>query len=163
MMKHTPITFILFLAIICAGCGVYTFNPKGKSDIQNIAIEPFENKTSEFGLADRITEIVIDAFITDGTMKIVPTDNADAYLVGVLSRYERVPHKFDENDQVEEYKVLMDFEIVLKNPKDDSEKWRQRLTQEGIYNANDETEEDGQQRAGQRLVEAIINKTTKSW
>ena len=163
MMKQTPITLILFLAIICAGCGVYTFNPKGKSDIQNIAIEPFENKTSEFGLADRITEIIIDAFIADGTMKIVPSDNADAYLVGVLSRYERVPHKFDENDQVEEYKVLMDFEIVLKNPKDDSEKWRQRLTQEGIYNANDETEEDGQQRAGQRLVEAIINKTTKSW
>ena len=163
MMKQTPITLILFLAIICAGCGVYTFNPKGKSDIQNIAIEPFENNTSEFGLADRITEIVIDAFIADGTMKIVSTDNSDAYLVGVLSRYERVPHKFDENDQVEEYKVLMDFEIVLKNPKDDSEKWRQRLTQEGIYNANEETEEDGQQRAGQRLVEAIINKTTKSW
>lgn len=162
-MKQTPVILILFLTITCAGCGVYTFNPKGKSDIQNIAIEPFENKTGEFGLADRITEIVIDAFIADGTMRIVPTDNADAYLVGTLTRYERVPHKFDENDQVEEYKVLMDFEIVLKNPRDDSEKWRQRLTQEGIYNANEETEEDGQQRAGQRLVEAIINKTTKSW
>jgi len=163
MMKQTPVTLILFLTIICAGCGVYTFNPKGKSDIQNIAIEPFENKTGEFGLADRITEIVIDAFIADGTMKIVPADNADVYLTGVLTRYERVPHKFDENDQVEEYKILMDFEIVLKNSKDDSEKWRQRLTQEGIYNANEETEEDGQKRAGQRLVEAIINKTTKSW
>jgi len=162
-MKQTPVTLILFLTIICAGCGVYTFNPKGKSDIQNIAIEPFENKTGEFGLADRITEIVIDAFIADGTMKIVPADNADVYLTGVLTRYERVPHKFDENDQVEEYKILMDFEIVLKNSKDDSEKWRQRLTQEGIYNANEETEEDGQKRAGQRLVEAIINKTTKSW
>ena len=162
-MKRTPVTLIIFLTIIYAGCGVYTFNPKGKSDIQNIAIEPFENKTGEFGLADRITEIIIDAFIVDGTMKIVPTENADAYLVGVLTRYERVPHKFDENDQVEEYKVLMNFDIALKNPKDDSEKWRQSLTQEGIYNANEETEEDGQQRAGQRLVEAIINKTTKSW
>ena len=163
MMKRIPFSLLLLLAIICAGCGVYTFNPKGKSEIQNIAIEPFENRTGEFGLADRITEIVIDAFIVDGTMRIVPTANADAYLVGVLTRYERVPHKFDENDQVEQYKVLMNFEIALKNPKDDSEKWTQTMVQEGIYDANEETEEDGQQRAGERLVEAIINKTTKSW
>ena len=162
-MKRIPLIFILFLTVNLAGCGVYTFNPRGKSEIQNIAIEPFENQTAEFGLADRITEIVIDAFIADGTMKIVPTDNADAYLEGTLTRYERVPFKFTENDQVEEYKVLMDFDISLKNPKDGSEKWRQKLTQEGIYNADTETEENGQQRAAERLVQAIIDKTTKSW
>ena len=163
MMKYFILILIVILVFIFSGCGVYTFNPRGKSDISNIAIEPFENKTNEFGLADRVTEIVIDAFITDGTMKIVPTENADVYLEGVLTRYQRVPFKFDENDQVEEYKILMDFEIALKNPKDDSDKWRERMSQEGIYNANEETEEDGQKRAGTRLVEAIINKTTKSW
>jgi len=163
MMKYVLPVELLIFTLFLSGCGVYTLNPRGKSDINNIAVEPFENKTNEFGLADIITEIVIDAFIADGSLKIVSLDNSDAYLVGILTRYERVPSKFDENDQVEEYKVLMDFEIALKNPKDDSEKWREKITQEGIYNAHDETEEDGQERAGKRLVEAIINKTTKSW
>ncbi len=162
-MKYVLPVELLIFTLFLSGCSVYTLNPRGKSDIKNIAVEPFENKTNEFGLADIITEIVIDAFIADGSLKIVSLDNSDAYLVGTLTRYERVASKFDENDQVEEYKVLMDFEIALKNPKDDSEKWREKITQEGIYNAHDETEEDGQERAGKRLVEAIINKTTKSW
>ncbi|MFZ5979333.1 MAG: LptE family protein [Candidatus Zixiibacteriota bacterium] len=162
-MKKLLILSLNLIFIVVNGCGVYTFNPRGKSDVTNIAIEPFANETSEFGLADRLTEQVIDAFITDGTLKIVPVDNSEAYLVGILTGYQRVPHKFDENDQVEEYKILLDVEISLKNTGDDSEKWKERLTFEGIYNASDETEEDGQVRASERLVEAVLNKTTKSW
>lgn len=37
------------------------------------------------------------------------------------------------------------------------------MNQEGVFDAVSETEEDGQSRAGARLVEAILNKTTKSW
>jgi len=162
MKKH----FVLLLSLIFivnSGCGVYTFNPRGKSDISNISIEPFANETNEFGLADRLTELVIDAFITDGTLKIVPVDNSEAYLVGILTGYQRLPYKFDENDQVEEYKILIDVEITLKNTSDDSEKWKERLTFEGIYDADEETEDDGQERASERLVEVVINKMTKSW
>lgn len=154
---------ITALLLALAGCGVYTFNPRGKSEISTIAVEPFDNQTPEYGLTDRLTEVIIDAFITDGNLKVVPLDDADAILTGTLLKYERAVERFDENDQVEEYKVVMDFEITLKNPKDQSEIWTERLTQQGVYNASDQTEEDGQQIAGQRLVEAIINKTTKSW
>ena len=83
--------------------------------------------------------------------------------MAVLNRYEKLPFKFDQTDQVEEYKVLLDLQVTLKNPKDDSEIWTEHMTQEGVYNANSETEQDGQQRAGARLVDAILNRTTKSW
>ncbi len=156
-------TVALFMVLLLSGCGIYTFNPGGKSEIGTIAVEPFENKTSEFGLTDQLTEVIIDAFIADGNIKVVSVSQADVVLIGTLLRYDRVPHVFDENDQVQKYKVVMDFEITLKNPDDDSEKWKQKLSQEGIYDAIDETEEDGQKRAGERLVEAILNKTTKSW
>jgi hypothetical protein len=151
------------LAFTIVGCGVYTFNPKGRSDIQTIAVEPFENQTAEFGLADRLTEVVVDALIADGNLNVVPIAGADAVLIGSLTHYERVVEKFDENDQVEEYKVVMDFELTLRNPRDQADIWTERVRQEGIYNASDETEEDGQLRAGTRLVEVVINKTTKSW
>jgi hypothetical protein len=151
------------LAALVSACGVYTLNPKGKSDIGSIFVQRLENETSQYELTDRLTEFIIDAFISDGNMKILPESKADAVLVGVLTRYERVPHVYNENDEVEKYKVLMAFEVSLKNPRDDSEIWKERINQEGIYDAATETEIDGQQRAGERLVEAIINKTTKSW
>ncbi len=156
------------LALLCAvsltlGCGVYTFNGRGKSSIKTIAIDPFENQTNQFGLTDRLTQIIVEAFINDGTIKVVPKEMADAVLTGQLTRYERVPSKYDLSDRVEEYKVLMDFQVALKNAKDQSDLWKEQMNQEGIYKADKETEEDGQRAAGKRLVEAILNKTTVSW
>ena len=110
-----------------------------------------------------MTEYVIDAFIADGNLKVVSSDVADAVLIGKLTFYERQVEKFDENDQVEEYKAVMDFQITLQNPKDQSEMWSEKVRQEGIYEADTETEEDGQRRAGARLVEFVLNRTTKSW
>lgn len=154
---------LLLIAVLTAGCGVYTLNPKGKSDIKTIAIEPLENATEEFGLADRLTVVLVDAFIADGSMKVVPADQADAILVGTLLSYERVPETFDANDQVERYKVIMNFDLRLLKSAGGGEYWNQKTRQEGIYNAADSTEEDGQRLAGERLVQAVIDKTTKSW
>lgn len=151
------------LALLLTGCGVYTLNPAGKSSIKTITVAQFENKTTEFGLTDRLTEFVIDAFIKEGSLKVVPEGKGDANLVAVLNRYQKLPAKFDENDQVEEYKVVLDLQVTLKNPKDDSEMWTEHMVQEGIYSASAQTEEDGQRAAGSRLVEAILNRTTKSW
>lgn len=155
--------------LLSAGCGVYTFNPKGKSSIKSLAIERFENQTPEYGLADQMTDVVIDAFIADGNMKVVSLENADAVLSGVLTRYERKPYEYDQNDVVESYYVDMDFEITLKNPRDDSEIWKEKMTQRGVYAVDGEmeegarTEEDARREAIELLVEAVINKTTKSW
>jgi len=163
---HACCTFGLALvcfASILSGCGIYTLNPKGRSEIQTIAVEPLKNETSELGLEDRLTEIIIDALIADGNLKVVSASQADAVLVGCLTSYDRVPETFDQNDQVQTYKVRMDFTIALRNNRDDTDFWKETTRQEGVYDANSEIEEHGQQRAGVRLVEMIINKTTKSW
>jgi hypothetical protein len=156
---------VVFLAIVVplTGCGIYTLDPKGKSAIKTVSIEPFDNQTPEFGLADEVTEAVIDAFIADGNLKVVGNDAADAILVGSLTGYRRVVNQFDENDQVQSYKVQMDFTISLMNPRDQSEIWKEAMPQEGIYDAASETEDEGKRRAAERLVEAILTKTTKSW
>ena len=151
------------LALLVLGCGVYTFNPRGQSTVSTITVELFENQTSQYGLADQMTEAVIDAFIADGTMKVVSADVAEAILTGTLTRYERLLQEFDEADQVSEYKIQIGFDVTLKNPTDQSEIWTIQLTLDGIYDANNETEEDGQRLVGEQLVEAVLNKTTKSW
>jgi len=163
MNNKIGINFILLLIFISLSCGVYTLNPKGKSNISTVAVERFTNTTPEFGLADRMTDDVIDALIADGNLNVVSIENADAVLTGELVRYERKPYQFTENDVVTTYSVIMDFEIVLKKADSDAEIWKERISQTGTYQVDTETEEDGQQKAIGFLVEAIINKTTKSW
>ena len=160
MAKYSSL--IICILIFC-GCGVYTFNPKGKSDISSIAVERFENNTAEYTLADRMTDLIIDAFISDGNLKVVSADKADAVLTGILTSYARKPYTYDQNDEVSEYQVIMNFEIVLKKPDDLTEIWKEQMNQTGIYDVLEETEEQAHDNAVNLLVESIINKTTKSW
>lgn len=161
-MKRPVIVAMFSLALLVVGCA-YSFRPKSNAPFKTIGIESFENRTAEYGLTDRLTNIMAEAFIKDGTLRVVPVDKADAVLNGTLLRYERQPAQFDITDQVERYKVVLECEVSVKLVASDSVLWTQTLTQEGIYATASETEETGQQRAGDLLVLAILNKTTKSW
>ncbi len=165
MMINKPIKIsivtIFFLSFV--SCGVYTFNPRGKSTINSVAVMRFNNQTAEYGLSDLVTDNIIDAFISDGSFKVLPEIDAEVLLIGNLLRYERKAHTYNENDEVQEYKVEMDFEISLKNRIDNAEIWKERINHIGIYNVETETEENGQDKVIALLVETIINKTTKSW
>lgn len=163
MMNIFPkgLVAVLFL-VCCTGCGVYSFSPGGKSSIKTISVTQFENKTIEYGLSSRMTDLVIDAFISDGNLKIVSQSEADATLVGVMTNYERKPYTYDESDVVSQYVVKIVFDIVLKG-KDEKELWREKFYNEGIYSADEQTEDDGQVLAADKLVIDIINRTTKSW
>lgn len=167
-MKLIPVKIVspglLLVALFgLTACGVYTLNPRGKSTISMISIEPFANQTSQYGLEDLMTEAVIDAFIAEGSMKVVSSDVAEAILEANLIRYERLVQEYDEQDQVTQYKVQVGIEVTLKDAVDQSEIWSIQLTLDGIYDAETETEEDGQRDIGEQLVEAVLNKTTKSW
>lgn len=154
---------ILTLALAAMSGCKYTMNPRGSSSLKTIYVELFTNSTSQYGLEDRLTESITDAFISDGSIKIASRDGADGLLQGELVDYAREVEKFDENDQVQEYRIKLVINVTLTNTQDDSEIWSQRTTQIGIYDAATETEEDGQVRAAERLVQTIIDRTTKSW
>lgn len=165
MRIRARLTFwiVLITTGVVAGCGVYTFRPKGSSEYKTIAVTRFENETGQFGLTDRLTDVIVDALISDGTYRVVPVETAETILSGLLVRYERLVNQFDDNDNVLEYKVVMEFDVALKKAADGTDIWKDRLVQEGIYDAASETEEDGQERAGQQLVATVLSKTTKTW
>jgi Lipopolysaccharide-assembly len=162
MKSKIAVLFFITLSVLSA-CSPYSFNPGGKSSIKTIAIERFENQTSEYAISDRMTDIVIDAFIANGTIKVVSREIAEAYLTGMLTRYERRPFEYDESDQVTRYAVHMDFDIALHDTKTDTPIWKESIRQIGQYDPSVETEEVGQQKALELLVTAVINRTTKAW
>ena len=166
MRKRQELLFTIILLFMgscfVTGC-FYSMNPRGAVTVKSVAVERFQNDTPEFGLADQMTDAIITAFIADGTMKVLPKEQAEALLLGTLTRYQRLPYEYDENDQVSAYAVEMDFDILLKKPANDSLLWQEKMSQRGVYNLEAETEDIGRQRALELLVQAIINRTTKSW
>jgi outer membrane lipopolysaccharide assembly protein LptE/RlpB len=150
-------------ALILSGCGVYSFSGSMSSGIESIAVPVFENESVEYGIAEELTSGVIEGFVADNTLKVISRSKADAVLEGIILRYERSAYTYDENDQVQEYKVNITAKVRL-NKSDGSLVWEEEsLADYGIYNADDETEEEGKSRAIEKIAEDIVNRTVKDW
>jgi outer membrane lipopolysaccharide assembly protein LptE/RlpB len=153
----------LVFALILSGCGVYSFSGSMSSGIESVAVPVFENESVEYGIAEDLTSGVIEGFVADNTLKVISRSKADAVLEGIILRYERLAYTYDENDQVQEYKVNITAKVRL-NKSDGSLVWEEEsLAGYGIYHADDETEEEGKSRAIEKIAEDIINRTVKDW
>ncbi len=161
-LRAVPVTITLLLFSFLLSSCVYSFKSSGGALVESIAIEQLENNSNQAGIADRITELVVEAMISDGTIEVVSSSSAEAILSGALTAYSRRPNAFDESDQVTEYKVTLTVELTLRKRESEQEIWKETFTQEGIYDAATQTEEDGQLRATDLIVTDILNKTTRS-
>lgn len=163
-MRLSGLTGILFLIIlITAGCGVYSFRPAGKPAFESVNVAQFESKTPEYQLADRLTDAIVDAFIQDNSIEVKEASRAEAIMTGTLIGYRRSAYTYDKEDIVTEYSVKVTLQVSVKRAGTEDVIWEEDFFVEGIYNAFDETEDDGQTRAIELLTTSILDRTTKSW
>jgi len=149
---------------MAVSCGVYTFSPSALGGLKSTAIPLFDNSTSESGLSESLTDKLTRAFIDDNTLKVVPESRADAVLRGTVVSYTREAYTYDQNEVVSEYIVRIGADVGFYEKKSSKAIWEEKgLTNWGTYNSVSETEDDGKERALNKLVEDILNKTVKGW
>jgi len=150
--------------LVIAGCGPYSFSPGGRGGLSSLAVPLFENRTAEYGIRELLTEGVIDRFVRDGSVKIVNERLADAVLRGEVTGYESRAYNYDANENVSEYRVTVTVHVRVEDPVKRNVIWEEdALSQWGSYAAANETEDDGKQRAVEKLAEDIVNRTVKGW
>lgn len=153
----------VFLVLPAMGCGVYSFSSGGKAPFYSVAVLQFENTTPEYQLSDRLTDGVVDAFIRDNTVQVREKDRADAVLVGSVIGYRRDPYTYDQADVVKEYAVKVTIHVKVVKAGSDDVIWEEDFFAQGVYDANAESENDGQNRAIALLTANILDRTTKNW
>lgn len=151
------------LSFIILSCGPYSFNPGG-GGAKTIAVPLFENQTSQFGVREALTDSVTTRFLRDNTLKITSVAGAELLLSGAVVRYERSAHTFDASQQVKQYVVNVWADVSVSSQKDKKTVWEAKeLLGFGIYDAVQESEEDGKARAIGKLAEDIVNRTVRGW
>lgn len=156
---------IISLALLGSSCGIYTFSPSALGGIKSIAIPTFDNRTTEYGLEDLMTQGVTQAFVANNTLKVVPEAQADVILNGAVISYSQEPYTYTTSENVQEYKCQIGLDIKVSYPNSDKILWEDaNLSDYGIYSITDgETQSDGDDRAVSKLVDEILNRTVKSW
>jgi hypothetical protein len=166
---------LTLLPFLIYGCGVYSFSGSSVSGVKTIAVPLFDNQTQEYGIRESLTEVVADRFVKDNTLKVVSEKQADSILRGTITQYKRESHTFDEQENIKEYVVRIWVNVVFEEKKSKKTIWQEDNMQGwGIYCVkdcvdesgnpkSDETEDDGKERAIQKLAEDIVNRTVKGW
>jgi outer membrane lipopolysaccharide assembly protein LptE/RlpB len=105
---------LLGLAILLGGCG-YTVRGTLPAHIQSIAVPIFRNRTEEPGVESLITRAVVEAFSTNGRLRVVGTGQADAVLDGEITSYTILSIAFDKDANVRLYRLVVTANLRLRD------------------------------------------------
>ena len=147
------------------GCGPYSFSGSSiPSHIKSVAIPIFENETAEFGIKEKVTDALLENFISENILKISDKKNADSIIRGTIMKITDVPFTFDENEIVQEYRVTIYLNLVWHDQVKDNDLFDGKINGWGVYPANSpEERDDGIEKAIERLISEITNKTLSGW
>ncbi|TFB12974.1 hypothetical protein E3V33_03685 [Candidatus Marinimicrobia bacterium MT.SAG.4] len=156
------------IAAVCAaavGCGPYSFSGSSiPSHIKSVAIPIFENETAEFGIKEKVTDALLENFISENILKISDKKNADSIIRGTIMKITDVPFTFDENEIVQDYRVTIYLNLVWHDQVKDNDLFDGKINGWGVYPANSpEERDDGIEKAIERLITEITNKTLSGW
>lgn len=164
MTNYAKIFSLCATGLLTVSCGVYTFSPSALGSIKTLAIPQFDNKTSESGLSQSLTDKLAQAFVNDNTLRVVPESRADAVLRGAVVDYKREAYTYSEREVVAEYIVTITADVGFYDKKSSKAVWEEKgMSSWGTYNSVTETDSDGKNRALDKLVVDILNKTVKGW
>jgi outer membrane lipopolysaccharide assembly protein LptE/RlpB len=129
---RTPARLVA-LAVACfllvGGCG-YSFRGNLPNHIQTVGVPIFANKTSEPGVENFLTSAVVEAFSTNGRLRVVRPERADAILDGEVVGYEVQSIAFDPNANVRQYRLLVTLNLKMRDVRQDKVLIEQRGLQE---------------------------------
>ena len=100
------------LAAAVAGCG-YSFRGTLPEHIQTVAVPLFANKTGEPRIESLLTSAVIEAFSTNGRLRVVKREDADAILEGEVVGYSLLSISYDSQANVRQYRLLLTMNLKL--------------------------------------------------
>lgn len=162
------------LAVLClllpAGCG-YTLKSVLPSSIKTLAIPVLANNSVEFGLADEVTQALVNGFLADRHLKIVTERDANAVLRGTILSYTNRVFGFTQQERATQYEVVLVVQLTFRDVVKNRDLWKEdALTVRTTYNVSPvgagdvpKTEADAKQQVIQKLADQVVSRTVQGW
>lgn len=161
---------LLAVAMVAgAGCG-YTVSSVLPAHIRTIAIPTFTDNTVEHGLADDVTQSLINGFLTDRRLRIERERDADSVLRGTVLAYKNRVYAYTSQEVATQYEIVLAVKVVLRDQVKNRDLWKEdEMTVRTTYSvvsvgeAPAQTEADGRKDAIQKLTDQVVSRTVQGW
>jgi len=148
---------------------VYTFTGGGglPGHVGDIAILPFENRTTQFTLTQELTQALLDEVPGRLGVDLANEATADAILRGTIVRYDERAVNFQAEEGgpvIFQRRVDIAVSVEIYDTVEDRVLWSSgSLSASGEYLPDSQTEQQGRQIAIEELVRRIIDGAQSQW
>lgn len=107
----------LALAVAVAtlpGCG-YSLHGNLPDHVRTVAVPVFTNRTAEPAIESFLTQAVVEAFATNGRLRVVTPGEADAVLEGEVVGYEIQALAFDPRASIRQYRLVVTMNLRFRD------------------------------------------------
>jgi hypothetical protein len=149
------------------GCGAYSFSGSLPRHLRTVAIPLFEDRTSEFGVREDLTDALVRQFTQDNILAVEKDERlADCVLEGTILRIEDRAGQFDAQERVREIRVFVTCQVRFEDRIKRRVLWEGTVSQWGAYDPDTEGPSGrtlALREAVQKLAEDIVNKIISTW
>jgi len=122
--------------IVCAltaGCG-YSLRGTLPAHLHTVGVPIFVNQTVEPSIDGVVTRAVVEAFSTNGRLRVVPPEDADAILTGSVNSYSVFPIAYDQSSTIVIYRVTITVNLLFRDVRANAVLWQQTgLTEQSDF------------------------------
>jgi outer membrane lipopolysaccharide assembly protein LptE/RlpB len=114
--RHRPITraLTIVLALAVGGCG-YGLRGTLPEHIKTVGVPMFVNRTYQPAVEALLTRAVVEAFSTNGRLRVVRPEQADAVLDGEVTDYVLDSIAFDRNANVQQFRLTVVLNLTFRD------------------------------------------------
>ncbi len=152
----------LLLAAL-SGCG-YSLRGNLPDHVKTVAVPVFANKTSEPAVESLLTQAVVQAFSTNGRLRVVKPEEADAILEGEVVGYEIQALAFDPGAAIRQYRLVVTMNLRFRDVRRNALLFEQARFQEkadfrvvGVVSQTISREESALQAAAVDIARSIVS------
>lgn len=116
LLGAATLFLLVVTGLLVGGCG-YSLRGTLPSHIKTVAVPVFANRTPEPAVEGPLTRAVVEAFSTNGRLKVVAPDDADAILDGEVTGYVLSSIAFDPRANVREYRLTVTLNLRFRDMK----------------------------------------------
>jgi len=156
---------ILLLITFVWGCG-YKTRSESLRHLNSVTVSPLSNETVEYGLEDDLVDGLKQEFSDQGNWG----EGTDSMFIGTIKSYEVFPISLDQNNQPEQYRILLGMSFVFEDLKH-SEVLRNEKDYEKMHDfyivpdrgEPSETLSEAREKLIEEVSEDIVSSIVKEW
>jgi len=154
---------LVLLTALLGGCG-YTIRGNLPAHIKTVAVPVFVNRTQEPAVENSITGAVVEAFTTNGRLRVVRREEADSLLEGQIVGYRLEPLAFDARANARQYRLIVTLSLRFLDLRRNEVLFEEKALQEkadfsvaGLVSTSIAQEEGALRQAAVDIGRAVVN------